>query len=296
MRPLGLRNKQQRSRLRLEQIGVPDRIRPGLLAAGCLLIMTILAGCRSGSERSAGQTRELIVFAAASLTEAFDEVAHQFEVRNPGVTVVLNLAGSQQLAHQLSQGAPADLFASADENQMAAVITTGRVSSGSQEHFAANKLTLIFPADNPAGLHTLSDLARPGLKLVLAAPAVPAGHYAGLMFDLAAADPGFGPIFKERVLGNVVSYEENVRAVLSKVRLGEADAGIVYKSDVTPALGAEVGQLPIPRQLNVAAAYVVAPLRDSENPGLAREFIDFLLGAQGQEILVAKGLEGAPGP
>jgi len=292
MRSLSLKIPRRGLRLLLEQFGAGSQVRPGLLAACLLLAWTALAGCRPGSGQQSEASGELIVFAAASLTEAFDELAHQFELDNPGVTVVLNLAGSQQLAHQLSQGAPADVFASADQEQMAAAVTVGRVKAGSQQPFAANELALIMPIDNPAGLRTLSDLARPGLKLILAAPEVPVGHYAGLFLAAAAADPGFGPIFQERVLANVVSYEENVRAVLSKVRLGEADAGIVYHSDVRPGLDQEVGQIAIPEPLNVEAVYVIAPLSNSQHPSLASRFIEFVLSPQGQALLIDNGLKG----
>jgi molybdate transport system substrate-binding protein len=293
MRSLSLKNPQQRLRLPLERFGATGRQARLCLLSACLLLAWVaLAGCQPGKGQQAEQSGELIVFAAASLTEAFDDMARQFELENPGLTVVLNLAGSQQLAHQLSQGAPADVFASADQEQMAAAIAVGRVKKGSQQRFATNELALITPVDNPAGLRTLSDLARPGLKLILAAPEVPVGHYAGLFLDATAADPGFGPIFREQVLANVVSYEENVRAVLSKVRLGEADAGIVYRSDVRPGLDQEISQITIPQQLNLSAAYVIAPLANSQQPDLARRFIDFVLSPQGQERLIVNGLKG----
>lgn len=291
MRSLSLRIPEELLHRLLERLGAAGRIRLCLLPACCLLAGAALVSCRPDSAGPADQSGELVVFAAASLTEAFDEIARQFELDNPGMMVVLNLAGSQQLAHQLSQGAPADVFASADEEQMAAAISVGRVKSGSQQRFAANELALITPVDNPAGLRTLSDLASPGLKLVLAAPEVPAGHYARLFLDAAAADPGFGPIFRERALANVVSYEENVRAVLSKVRLGEADAGIVYGSDVTPDLDQEIGQITMPEQLNVQAVYLIAPLSNSAQPDLARRFIDFVLSPRGQESLIAHGFK-----
>jgi molybdate transport system substrate-binding protein len=129
------------------------------------------------------------------------------------------------------------------------------------------------------------------LQIVLAAPEVPAGRYAQMFIDATAEDPAYGPIFKESVLANVVSYEENVRAVLSKVRLGEADAGIVYVSDVAPNLASEVNQLPIPVELNVQATYSIAPLSNSERPQLARKFIELVLSPQGQEVLVGHGLK-----
>lgn len=257
----------------------------------CLVLMIALTGCDVLGSNQAEESGKVIVFAAASLTESFNDIARQFEEANPGVSVVLNLAGSQQLAHQLSQGAPADVFASADEEQMTAAIQVGRVRSGKQQPFAGNQLSLIIPANNPGGLRTLSDLARPGLHIVLAAPEVPAGRYAKMFIDAAADDPGFGPIFKERVMANIVSYEENVRAVLSKVRLGEADAGIVYHSDAAPNLAGEINELPIPEELNVLATYSIAPLSNSESPQLARKFIDFVLSAEGQDTLAGNGLK-----
>ena len=274
-----------------EQFQFTSNANRRLLMVVCMLVLVALTGCNSGDLKRAEEAGEVIVFAAASLTESFGEIARQFEIANPGVKVVLNLAGSQQLVHQLSQGAPADVFASADEEQMAAAIEVDRVKPGNQQPFAGNELALIFPASNPAGLRTLSDLARPGLQLVLAAPEVPAGHYAELFLDTVAADPGFGPIFRESVLANVVSYEENVRAVLSKVQLGEADGGIVYKSDVVPGSNREVSQLQIPTHLNIQASYVIAPLVDSENSRLARKFVAYVLSAEGQEVLVDNGLQ-----
>ena len=248
-----------------------------------------LAACGPRPSASDENGGELIVFAAASLTEAFDEAASQFELDNPGVDVVLNLAGSQQLAHQLSQGAPADVFASANEEQVKAAIEAGRIRPGSQQTFANNRLVAIIPANNPAGIRTLSDLDRPGLRFILAAPEVPAGRYAALFLDRAGDDPGYGPLFRDGVLANVVSFEENVRAVLSKVRLAEADAGIVYASDAASGAVDDIFQLQIPEQLNVEAKYVVAPVADSEQPDLARQFINYLLSDSGQELLEANG-------
>jgi molybdate transport system substrate-binding protein len=253
----------------------------------------VLTACGSRPSPAEENSGELIVFAAASLTEAFDQAARQFELDNPGVDVVLNLAGSQQLAHQLSQGAPADVFASANEEQVKAAIEAGRVKSGSQQTFTNNRLAVIIPANNPAGLRTLSDLVRPGLQFVLAAPEVPAGGYAALFLDRAGTDPGYGPIFRDGVLANVVSYEENVRAVLSKVRLGEADVGIVYSSDVASENVDDIYQLPVPEHLNIEAGYVIAPVADSKQPALARQFIDYLLGESGQELLESNGFSPA---
>ncbi|MCG8350938.1 MAG: molybdate ABC transporter substrate-binding protein, partial [Chloroflexales bacterium] len=218
----------------------------------------------------------LIVFAAASLTDAFEAIAQTFERDNPGVDVVRNFAGSQLLAAQLNEGASADVFASAHRTQLETIIQEGRVISGTEQTFARNRLVVVVPEDNPARLQTLHDLANPGIKLVLADAAVPVGRYSLEFLVRASALPEYTETYSPTVLANVVSYEDNVRAVLAKVLLGEADAGIVYTSDV--ALDREqVRQLSIPDELNTLAAYPIAPIADSKNPELARQFIDFTL-------------------
>ena len=230
----------------------------------------------------------LTIFAAASLTESFTQIGDAFESHNPGVKIIISFAGSQQLAQQLALGAPADVFASANLTQMQAAIKTGRIAAGSLKEFAFNHLVVVFPKDASQPLDTLHALARPGLKLVLAAKEVPVGKYSQQFLDRASMDPAFDPEYKSKVLENVVSYEENVRAVLSKVILGEADAGIVYQSDVNPN-AARLGQLNIPQALNVPAAYFIAPVEDSPNADLSQAFIDWTLSAEGQAMLAQNG-------
>jgi molybdate transport system substrate-binding protein len=229
------------------------------------------------------------VFAAASLTGAFGEIGQLFEVDHPGVTAVFNFAGSQQLAQQINEGAPADVFASANNEQMNVVIEQGEIVSGTQQIFAKNRLVVVFPTDNPAGLKELKDLGNPDLKLVLAAQEVPVGQYSLDFLEKAVADPAFSATFKDDVLKNVVSYEDNVKAVLTKVALGEADAGIIYTSDVTGEEADKVSHLDIPDELNVIASYPIAPVKDTKNPKLAQAFIDFVLSQDGQEILAKYG-------
>ncbi len=238
---------------------------------------------------------ELLVHAAASLTEAFTEIGAAFSAAQPGITVAFNFAGSQQLAQQLAQGAPGDLFASANQRQMQAVVDAGRVADGAPQIFVRNRLVVIFPAGNPAGLATLQDLTKPGIKLVLAAAEVPVGGYSIEFLDKATA-ADFGPAYKDGVLANVVSYEENVRAVVSKVVLGEADAGIVYSSDVTGDTVDQVGRIDIPDALNVVAAYPLAVLSDAAHPALAQALADFVLGPDGQAILAKHGFIPATQP
>ncbi len=250
----------------------------------------LLAACSASGVPDAGNTPDnLVVFAAASLTDAFQELAGKFEAENPGVDVVLNFAGSQQLAQQLGQGAAADVFASANKPQMRAAIEAGRVVSGTQQVFAGNRLVVVTPADSPAGLASLQDLAQPGIKLVLAAREVPVGGYALDFLEKAGASPQFAPGYDDAVLANVVSYEENVKAVLSKVVLGEADAGIVYSSDVTPDVSGQVLRIQIPDELNTLAAYPIAPIADAPNPELARRFLELVLSPEGQAVLASHG-------
>ena len=228
----------------------------------------------------------LNIFAAASLTEPFSEIGKLFENDHPGVTVIFNFSGSQQLAQQINEGAPADVFASANVEQMNTVIEAGEIISGMQQPFVHNRLVVIYPQGNPVGLAKLQDLAKPGLHLVLAAKEVPVGGYALGFLDKASAVPAFGKSFREAVLGNVVSYEENVKAVLTKVVLGEADAGIVYTSDISGQDAHEVGKLEIPDALNIIANYPIAPIKNRQNPELASAFIDLVLAPEGQAIMM----------
>ena len=224
---------------------------------------------------------DLTVFAAASLVDAFGEIGQAFEATHPGVNVVFNLGGSQNLRTQLEQGAQADVFASANRKEMDAVAAAGLVAPGAARTFVTNQLVVVLPAGNPGGVHTLQDLARPGLKLVLADEAVPAGRYAREVLDRLNAS--YGASFRDDVLANVVSNEDNVKQVLAKVQLGEADAGIVYASDALAA--SELLTIAIPAQANVVAEYPIAALAGAPSPALAAEFVDFVLSPEGQSIL-----------
>ncbi|HEU5090054.1 MAG TPA: molybdate ABC transporter substrate-binding protein, partial [Roseiflexaceae bacterium] len=230
------------------------------------LLFALLSGCGSQqpaatSTLTAAPGAELTVFAAASLTGAFNELASRFSAANGNATVTFNFAGSDQLAQQINQGAPADVFASANNRQMDAVIQAGDIISGTQRVFARNRLVVVFPADNPGKLQSLQDLARPGVKIVLAARSVPVGGYALDFLDRAARLPEYTESYSETVLKNVVSYEDNVKAVLSKVMLGEADAGIVYTTDAASVTNGSIATLAIPDDLNTIAMYPIAATR-----------------------------------
>ena len=228
---------------------------------------------------------ELTVFAAASLTDAFEEINGAFQVANVGLSATFSFAGSNQLAAQIAEGAPADVFASANRTEMEAAIASGRIDADAPAVFVTNELVIITPAVTNAGIYTLDDLAKPGILLVMAAAEVPAGKYALEFLDKASADPAYGSGYKDAVLANVVSYEENVRAVLNKVALGEADAGIVYKSDAASPDGRTLRMLPIDPALNVIAEYPIAVLNDSPHATAAAAFVDFVLSGGGQNIL-----------
>ena len=263
----------------------------GLLFSVLAASLALLAGCATPTSTPAAiaPAETLTVFAAASLTGAFDEIGTAFEAANPGATVTFNFAGSQQLAQQIGQGAPADVFASANSTQMDLVIKSGQVVSGSQKTFVQNRLVVIFPTANPGGLTRLQDLAKPGLKLVLADKSVPVGGYALDFVSKASASPDFTPTYRATVLANVVSYEADVKSVLAKVSLGEADAGIVYTTDITPNAASKVSRLDIPNALNTIATYPIAAIKDSPHAALAQEFVDYILSADGQAVLAKWG-------
>jgi molybdate transport system substrate-binding protein len=215
------------------------------------------------------------------LTDAFTEIGGAFESAHPGVEVRFSFAGSQTLRAQIEQGAAADVFASANASEMEALVDGRFVPSGDPQTFATNQLLVVLPADNPAGISTLADLASPGVKLVLAAEEVPAGRYARQALENLNAT--LGAEYSDNVLANVVSNETDVRQVLAKVQLGEADAGIVYMSDALTAPG--LPKIQLPAEANVLAMYPIAALSEGPNQALARQFIDYVLSSQGQATL-----------
>lgn len=253
----------------------------------CLLSFALLSACSLVPGGPAAPT-ELVVMAASSLTNAFNEIAAAFEDAHPGVAVLPNYDSSSSLATQLVEGAPADVFASANNAQMNVAVEAGRITTDPLT-FLTNRLTIIVPADNPGGLSTYEDLAKPGIALVLAAPGVPVRDYSDQSIALMGE-----AAFQAAVYANLVSEELNVRQVATKVSLGEADAGIVYTSDVTPDIAASVQLIPIPDELNVLASYPIAVVEGAPAGDLAQAFVDFVLGPQGQAILAKWGFGPPP--
>jgi molybdate transport system substrate-binding protein len=268
----------------------PDRAGARFVVPVHMLVVTLFAVLvlSFASMPAHAQTTTLTVFAAASLTNAFTELGTAFAVATPGVEVIYNFAGSSSLVAQLREGAPADVFASANLRQMVNAQEAGRIG-GEARTFARNRLVLIMPADNPANVTAVRDLATPGLRFVVAAPGVPVRDYTDLMLARLASVATYGNAYRDAVNANIVSEEDNVRQVLLKVALGEADAGIVYQSDVTPDSADQVQVIPIPSVINSTARYPIAITNDTASPELASAFVDYVLSAEGQAILVKWG-------
>jgi molybdate transport system substrate-binding protein len=250
-----------------------------------------LAICRPGLAVAATTpASELVVFEAASLKEAFAKLAARFEKEHPGKHVVTNAAGSQELRAQIEHGAVADLFASADQRQMAALATEGLVVGPSL--FACNEPVIVVRAGLAASLKTFIDLPRAD-RIVVGAPEVPIGAYTAQIWQKAAAK--LGADFAARLEAKVVSRELNVRQVLAKVLLGEADAGIVYRTDAIAAKG-KLAVVEIPPDLNVTAAYPIAALKAAPRPDLAGAFIDLVRSPAGAAVLREAGFVPCPHP
>jgi len=246
------------------------------LALALLVVSTAACGSAAAAGSQPAPTT-LTVFAAASLQPAFDRIGQQLKSQE-NLTTTFSYAGTQTLTAQLQQGAPADVFASADTAHMTTVQNAGLVA-GSPRVFAHNRLEIAVEHGNPKGIHGLSDLSRSGLVVVLADPSVPAGKYAAQA--LAAAHVTVRP----------ASLEPQVTGVLSKVALGEADAGIVYVSDIVTS--GKVDGVTIPDDQNVIAEYPIAALSSAQNPAGAQAFITYVLSAAGQGVFKAAGLQGA---
>lgn len=256
----------------------PRYVRRVAGAAAAAAALVLLAGCGAGGQDDQagdGQSQTLTVFAAASLTDTFGELETQFEQANPGADVTLNFAGSSALAQQINQGAPADVFASADENNMKKVTDPGN-ARGEPVVFATNTLQIATAPQNPEQIASLQDLTKPDLRTVVCAPQVPCG---------AAAEK------VERAAGvqiTPVSEEQDVRSVLNKVTTGNADAGLVYKTDVTASEG-QVQGVEFEQSGQAVNNYPIATLANAPNAELAQKWVQFVTGEQGRQVLTGAG-------
>lgn len=261
---------------------------------------TSFAACRGTDAPSSGSTtrqavsgataepNEVVVFAASSLTNALGKMWQAFLTQsgNEGKLVTANYGSSSQLRTQLQEGAMADVFASADLAQMEQAIRAG-LTDGAATIFARNRLVAIVPKGNPGKVFALADLARPGLKFVTTPANVPIGAYTRTALTNLASNPAYGAGFDTRVLANIVSEEANVRQVVVKVQLGEADAGICYATDVTDVPPGDITTIDIPDSFNVVVDYPVAVLKSARAPTLARRLVAFIVSPAGRAILEA---------
>jgi molybdate transport system substrate-binding protein len=245
------------------------------VAAGLLVVACGGATSRATPTSSAKPSGTLTVLAAASLTEAFTQIGHQLQARDPGLQVRFSFAGSPTLVTQIQQGAPADVFAAADQANMEKVVNGG-FNATAPRIFAHNRLEIAVHAGNPKHIRSVYDLANPAIKVDECAPAVPCGTYATTVFSKAG------------VKVTPVSQEQDVKSVLTKVALGEVDAGIVYVTDVKSA-GSSVAGVQIPDNLNIIADYPIVELKSAQNPTAAKDFINVVLSAQGQQVLKSYG-------
>jgi molybdate transport system substrate-binding protein len=236
-------------------------------------------GGGTGATGSPAAKHELTVSGAASLTDAFTDIGKAFEAQDPGVTVTFNFGPSDGLATQINDGAPVDVFASASPTWMDSV-QNGGPGVSDRADFARNRLAIIVPTDNPAGIKGIEDLANDGVQLVIAAEGVPAGDYARQILKNAG--------IYEEAMANVVSNAEDVRSVVTSVASGDADAGVVYVTDVTADVSDQVTLIAIPDAVNVIATYPIAVVTGTREPDLAKSFVDYVLGP-GQEVLAGYG-------
>src|SRR4051794_10580608 len=232
------------------------------------------AASSSSPAVSSALTGKINVFAAASLTEAFTTLGKQFEAAHPGVKVVINFGASSTLAQQINQGAPADVFASASTKNMDQVVSAGGAKSSTA--FVKNVMEVAVPPSNPAHVASVNDLAKSGVKVALCQAEVPCGATAEKVFTNAG------------ITVQPVTLEADVKSVLSKVELGEVDAGVVYLTDVRAA-GSKVSGVPISASVNASTTYPIAPLTGSHNMSAAQAFVSYVLSSAGQSVLTADG-------
>jgi molybdate transport system substrate-binding protein len=255
-----------------------------------LIVSLLLTACGNTSTSTGSATATpapapvtLNIFAAASLTKAFNMIEANYTKIHPNVTFKPDYDSSSTLEQQLANGAPADIFASADTTNMQKATTAGLVTSS--QIFAHNRLVVILPASNPGHIATLKDLANSGVKIDVAAPTVPVGKYALQVLTNMGKSPDYGPTYAAAVLKNVVSQEANDAAIVQKVQTGEVDAGIVYVSDINPTDASQFTSIAIPDNFNVIANYPIAVLKNSANSSVAQDFVVYVLSSNGQAVL-----------
>jgi molybdate transport system substrate-binding protein len=234
------------------------------------------------STAASGAAVHLTIFAAASLTGVLDDVKEAYVAGHPGTTLTISTDSSAALATQIEQGAPADVFLSADTTNPQRLVSRG-LSAGEAVAFASNKLAIVTPADNPAGISSPADLAKPGLKIIAAGEEVPITTYAMQLVANLAKEAGYPAGFEAAYIANVVSKEDNVKAIIGKIEIGEGDAAIVYDTDAKASNGVTI--IPVPDSANVTARYAGMVVGASPDQEPARMFLGWLTGPDGQAVL-----------
>ncbi|HWQ65128.1 MAG TPA: molybdate ABC transporter substrate-binding protein, partial [Methanospirillum sp.] len=253
------------------------------LAVGLvLLLLAVQIGCVSAADTN--QTG-LTIFAAASLTGVVGDLDKSFEASHPGITITPNFDSSATLETQIKEGASADLFLPASDSNINNLVKANLISKDDVTPYATNKLALIVPADNPAGITGLADLAKPGVKIVSETKDVPVRKYTEQMLNKTVNDTAYGQAFVDAFKKNIVSEETNVAGATTKVSLGEADAGITYYSDVSKELADKIKIIEIPENLNVVAKYNAGVLTESKQKDLAKDYVKLLTSDDGKTAL-----------
>ena len=244
------------------------------------------ASAAPGASSGGSAPASLTVYGAASLKGALDKVKTAYEAANPGTTLTIATDSSAALETQIEQGAPADVFLSADTTNPKKLVDKG-LAAGAAVTFAGNRLTVIVPTANPAGIRSAADLARTGIKVIAAGDAVPITKYANQLVANLAQEPGYPTDFVTAVTANIASKEDNVKAIVAKIELGEGDAGIVYVTDAKAST--KVTTVDVPPSANVPATYAGVVVKASKNVGAAQAFLAWLGGPDGQAILAGFG-------
>lgn len=260
---------------------VGKRAFPALFAA--LLLVTSFS-------LAAEQQQDLTVFCAAGLSGAFNELGQVYK-NESNVSIDFNFDGAQVLRTQIENGAHADVFVSGSNKHMNALKWEGFIDNSSVFVLAKNWQAIIVPRDNPAKIENLSDLAKPGVKIVMGSKDLPITDVTNQILNKTANDTAFGPDFKQKVLANVISQETNINFIVAKMALGEADAAFAHKSEVSSEYAAKVTLIEIPEKYNVKSEYTIGILGESKNPSEAKKFLDLVKSDAGKEILVKHGYE-----
>lgn len=258
-----------------------------MLTVALLAAALLACGERAGADRSLSVTTvELQVYAAASLKAALEQAKTAYEAAHPGVTITISTDSSAALATQIEQGAPADVFLSADTANPQKLVDRG-FAAGDAVVFATNRLTIVVPIGNPAGIAAPEDLGRPGIRIIAAGDEVPIARYATQLIDNVAALTNDAEGFKAACAANVATKVDNVRAVIAQIELGEGDAAIVYATDA--AASNDVETVNVPADVNVSASYAGVVVKASPNVAAARAFLDWFAGPEAEVILATLG-------